>query len=931
MIAEQIFAVTGLELEEAGPLAIAISDCREKVPKLSTLQPLLEEIDAALDRLVKREQGVPEPVRAKLVLSIIGAESGPIAPDEGMLFIRFLNDPERGTRKLSIRGSIEEIEIRLDAKGAPLGASRRNLDQGRIARIARYEFHKISSEIVVDRGDITELSAIIPLLSDPIVREKIAEGAPAEEEQRSAELDEEKVEVPSDEEAEDILAEEIAFSKAAHDVESVDVRRLWRALIDVENELTIEGVAERDSFYDRTIGRHRVPIQLESGAFDFSLTDRVGVERQDRRGWRRIGELDVQKSRPDMAAIVPSEGGAPSRTGLVWAGQRLRFVSHFEVQSLRRRTDAVDRILAGDGRTKDLLSVFDPSSHATPIKLDHRINRDDLADYELNDDQHAAFEKIVQVRPVGLVQGPPGTGKTRFIAGLAHYAITKGLAKNVLLSSQSHEAVNTAAEAVLKLFQKSHVQPNILRIAVNEDVVSDGLQPFYTARVEQALKDRFRASFKDRLAIVGKSFGLPDEIASMVVTVEGAVRPVVAKLVELKTASDFDLQRYNGLVETLRTHLKHLGIEQSDFEAEGHSWEGFTQSVVKQAIEAASRSYSVNADHVSRLFAAAAIGSDFVGSISRGQRSFEPFFAGTRQIVVGTCVGLGRTALGVTATPFDLVIVDEAARCTSSELLVPLQVANWAVLVGDHAQLEPHHEVEVIKRVAKSTGIDKREIRRSDFERVFSTNYGKAAGAPLKRQYRMLPPIGKLVSAVFYQDLKLEHGRTEPEIDPAVLPPGLELPLSWIETDKFGEAAFERKIAEGSSRINQTEASAIVASLERWCGHEPFRDWLTTQTKHAAGIGVICMYAAQRDLVRRTLMRSSLGHLVGRHIKIGTVDSYQGKENPITVVSLVRNNEDGGREGEVKMIKEGFLTTPNRINVAISRAMDTLAPARAGE
>jgi superfamily I DNA and/or RNA helicase len=72
-------------------------------------------------------------------------------------------------------------------------------------------------------------------------------------------------------------------------------------------------------------------------------------------------------------------------------------------------------------------------------------------------------------------------------------------------------------------------------------------------------------------------------------------------------------------------------------------------------------------------------------------------------------------------------------------------------------------------------------------------------------------------------------------------------------------------------------------------------------------IGVICMYAAQRDLVRRTLMRSSLGHLVGRHIKIGTVDSYQGKENPITVVSLVRNNEDGGREGEVKMIKEGWL------------------------
>jgi AAA domain len=82
--------------------------------------------------------------------------------------------------------------------------------------------------------------------------------------------------------------------------------------------------------------------------------------------------------------------------------------------------------------------------------------------------------------------------------------------------------------------------------------------------------------------------------------------------------------------------------------------------------------------------------------------------------------------------------------------------------------------------------------------------------------------------------------------------------------------------------------------------------------------------AGQRDLVRRTFMRSSLGHLVGRNIKIGTVDSYQGKENPVTVVSLVRNNRDGVREGEIKTIKEGFLTTPNRINVAVSRAMDRL-------
>ncbi|WP_307952819.1 AAA domain-containing protein [Sinorhizobium medicae] len=57
---------------------------------------------------------------------------------------------------------------------------------------------------------------------------------------------------------------------------------------------------------------------------------------------------------------------------------------------------------------------------------------------------------------------------------------------------------------------------------------------------------------------------------------------------------------------------------------------------------------------------------------------------------------------------------------------------------------------------------------------------------------------------------------------------------------------------------------------------------------------------------------------------MGTVDSYQGKENPVVLLSLVRNNEEGPMEAGVRRVREGFLTTPNRINVAVSRAMDRL-------
>src|SRR3546814_12078495 len=83
--------------------------------------------------------------------------------------------------------------------------------------------------------------------------------------------------------------------------------------------------------------------------------------------------------------------------------------------------------------------------------------------YGLNDRQADALSAVLATRPLALTQGPPGTGKTVFIAALVHAALTYGLARNVLLASQAHEAVNNAAEAVLKLFAKTGDAPSIFK------------------------------------------------------------------------------------------------------------------------------------------------------------------------------------------------------------------------------------------------------------------------------------------------------------------------------------------------------------------------------------------------------------------------------------------------------------------------------------
>src|SRR5690606_24003692 len=85
--------------------------------------------------------------------------------------------------------------------------------------------------------------------------------------------------------------------------------------------------------------------------------------------------------------------------------------------------------------------------------------------------------------------------------------------------------------------------------------------------------------------------------------------------------------------------------------------------------------------------------------------------------------------------------------------------------------------------------------------------------------------------------------------------------------------------------------------------------------KNDALIGVICMYAEQKRLIRQKFNQEIWSDGFKELVKIDTVDSYQGKENRIIILSLTRSDKSG---------TAGFLRTPNRINVAMSRAMDRL-------
>jgi superfamily I DNA and/or RNA helicase len=79
-------------------------------------------------------------------------------------------------------------------------------------------------------------------------------------------------------------------------------------------------------------------------------------------------------------------------------------------------------------------------------------------------------------------------------------------------------------------------------------------------------------------------------------------------------------------------------------------------------------------------------------------------------------------------------------------------------------------------------------------------------------------------------------------------------------------------------------------------------------------VAILTGYLAQVRTLQELVSsaRSTLPHL---QVRVATIDSFQGQEADICIVSMTRSN----RKREV-----GFLTSPERLNVAISRARDGL-------
>lgn len=263
------------------------------------------------------------------------------------------------------------------------------------------------------------------------------------------------------------------------------------------------------------------------------------------------------------------------------------------------------------------------------------------------------------------------------------------------------------------------------------------------------------------------------------------------------------------------------------------------------------------------------------------------------EIVAEECIDVvGCTTTGLTkyrgflaALQPRTLMIEEAAETRESNISSALYPSlQQLILVGDHQQLAPNCDVRWL-------GESPFYLNVSLFQRMIEL------GVPyimLNQQRRMIPSIRRILTP-FYPELTDHPLVTDITKRPPV--PGMGGHDTWLFTHNW-----EEDMDSNLSRFNEQEAQMVVC----------FFSYLVSNGVKPAQISILTFYNGQRKTILGKLKKH--GSITADSFNVFTVDSYQGEENDIVLLSLVRSP----RENRPWSI--GFLENQNRAVVAISRA-----------
>ena len=597
-----------------------------------------------------------------------------------------------------------------------------------------------------------------------------------------------------------------------------------------------------------------------------------------------------------------------------------------ETSQFKKQIEACKKFDKTDVVNPELCSILaTPETTAMPSNVylqtwEFDNFRDEVFNSNLkNDDtQREAVLEALHHKPVYLIQGPPGAGKTTVIVEIIRQLIKRQKGVKILVTSQSNLAVDNVLEKLDEINQKEESELLFMRLASENTLEKESI----------------------RTTILPHTF--ENKLKNWVTETEQRAK--------------------NNFLEHFSTQQKHKNlIEFYDFYSfldKENDWDKFkkrllmSHNYLKQLFETAN-----DFKKVKKIFEKE-LGSEFL-KLKNIQRDWFAFLGGVTvddgkdrkkamlnngsteidfltammlqtNIMGATCIHIASSKYSKVNFRFDYVIMDESSKASPSETLVPINMGQNIILIGDHNQLPPvvASEDAVKKNVEtelEDNGLDfEKEFGESLFEKLikaFETDESKQNYIKmLEIQYRMPKQVGSLISKYFY-DGKLKN----PEL--SVIPDydrqkHHELNLKKDTSIIFFSTSQRENPNDNdikSNRQNKCNVQAIKELLEKF--NVLYSDNLTKPKPFT--IGIIAGYRGQVDLLKSSINLSQYKNFVqvdtdqsGKQkktnlIEINTVDKFQGAERDIIIYDIVRSSK-----GKSNI---GFLDDYRRINVAFSR------------
>ena len=692
---------------------------------------------------------------------------------------------------------------------------------------------------------------------------------------------------------------------------SQKVFRVWRSYLRDRADLE----AKRSNairYIDRRAGEDQVVFTSEIAQSE----DIVGQERMVQHGGQRLTgtitsvgfnqiTLDVTFGDP---AKLPRRGDLAINT---IAAQR----------ALDHQSSALDAVVYDRVVCPTLKTIILNPSSARPVL---EVSGVTPTDKNFDPEKKGILAQALGVQDILAIEGPPGTGKTKLITEIVVQWLRRNPGHRILLSSQTHIALDNVLERVAELDNSL----DMIRIGRSDEprisdfsrtLLLDHRVEAWIAEVRRlAEADMQRWADENGVDRNAIAVGMRVERLLQVIARQQETRAAIAAH-EVERASldrdetgdpaaastvevvDEETTQIDSEIGAARQALKALAAEAAKLRGELAQMGDYAADLARSEdpFELAewANHFLPNEPSSAACRDRLALLEDWQLRVGRSA-DFNAAMLSSAQIIAGTCVGLAGVR-GMEQVKYDLCIIDEASKATATEILIPMSRSRRWIVVGDPKQLPPFFE-EFGEELLHE--FDGDEVRATLLDRLLDESEGLPEGcrAALKNQYRMVRPIGDLISECFYRGTL----HSPVEAHDLKLSVALPKPVTWYSTHSLPNRGEQ---AEGQTYSNPVEVGAIRTILQRL-------QFVAKAQKRIMSVAVIAGYTAQVRLLS-DMASQGVAEWPNLDVSCNSVDAFQGRQADVCIYSVVRSNSSGNL---------GFLREPPRLNVALSRGKSAL-------